>query len=1009
MSASPEPAQSPDLARARLPRLANVGAGLLLRFMALSYNRRPALGRYLHGVDGPFDFTIGFRTESASVLQAIRFRGGKARVLARAEASAEHTADATLVFQDESALREMLTAPPSDLLLLLLRGRMRTEGNLGYLSLFNYLLSLLVEKTRVRAPKLPGSAASARVPTNGHGASGFDSARERPPSQRVSRLTAQRGDAVRWLDEPFLARYTLADFPRLKGFLDAHFETTPELCAERPLLLTRFHRLHGFERDDANQPQHPVLRQARALAHVLAHKRPLIRENDLLAGTTTSHPVGVVLYPDAHGLTIWGELGSVGTRHLNPYLVSPETADVLHREVFPYWLHRSFREWVREEHDGPLCQRLDERFAVYFSWKTVALSHTVPDFPRLLQLGTTGLRAALDEAKPAGDEHRHTLTAMRLCLDGLDAYAQNLAAQARLEAGRTTDAPRRAELEEMAALCARVPSQPARTLHEALQSLWLAWIALHMENTNAGLSLGRLDQWLQPYFDADLALLDDAVAREAYVKRAVELVGCFYLRCADHLPLVPDIGNYLFGGSSSDQAITLGGVTPEGENGVNDMTYVLLKVTELLRLRDPNVNARHNLAHNSDDYLRRLCEVNLVTAATPSMHGDESVLRSLAQHGYPLEHARDWAATGCVEPTLSGRHMGHTGSTMFNLVAALEMALHDGRHPLMRWTVGPRTGAPDLGAFPTFEAFYAAYEAQLTFLTGQAVEYNNLLGAAHAALRPTPLLSALVRGSAEAGRDVTQGGAEYNTSGVACIGLTDVVDSLLVIRALVYEQRVCDFATLKAALAADFVGHEALLARIERRVPKFGSGDEAALALANRLTRAVHDGFAAHTNFRGGRYTSGFWSMSNHVAFGGLTGALPSGRRAGKAFTPGLTPSPSATPNLLDNLRDVASLDPSTMDNNIAFNIKFVPTPSTPEDDGHARSVEAMFGYVKTYFELGGMQMQLNVVSSAMLRDAMAHPERYRDLLVRISGYNAYFVTLNSDMQRELIERAEYG
>ena len=188
------------------------------------------------------------------------------------------------------------------------------------------------------------------------------------------------------------------------------------------------------------------------------------------------------------------------------------------------------------------------------------------------------------------------------------------------------------------------------------------------------------------------------------------------------------------------------------------------------------------------------------------------------------------------------------------------------------------------------------------------------------------------------------------------------------------------------------------------KVPFFGSGSDEAVAMANRVARFAHDTYGAHRNFRGGPYTTGFWSMSNHVAFGTLSGALPTGRLNGKAFTPGLTPEPNASKNLLDNIRDVARLDPHNMNNNIAFNVKVVPGAS----DSHEQVVERMYSYVKTYFDLGGMQMQMNVVTSEMLRDAMAHPENYRNLLVRISGYNAYFVTLNRDMQIELIERAEY-
>jgi len=215
---------------------------------------------------------------------------------------------------------------------------------------------------------------------------------------------------------------------------------------------------------------------------------------------------------------------------------------------------------------------------------------------------------------------------------------------------------------------------------------------------------------------------------------------------------------------------------------------------------------------------------------------------------------------------------------------------------------------------------------------------------------------------------------------------------------------VVTFAQLKEAVDSNFETDPALRAMASSKVPFFGSGSDEAVDMANRVARFAHDTYLAHRNYRGGPYTTGFWTMSNHVAFGTLTGALPSGRLASKAFTPGLTPEPNASKNLLDNIRDVARLDPHNMNNNMAFNVKVVPGA----DDTHERVVENMYSYAKTYFDLGGMQMQMNVVTSDMLRDAMAHPENYRNLLVRISGYNAYFVTLNRDMQTELIERAEY-
>ncbi|NLH47269.1 MAG: formate acetyltransferase [Myxococcales bacterium] len=973
---------------------------LLLHLFAANYGWRPRLRRYLKSRDGWMDFTVGFRTLDGTIRAGLRFRDGRVQVLG----DAPPDADTELCFRDKSVIRKMLRLPPNEVMNLLLRNELSIRGNLATMSKFNFLLSVLLEKKHRRM-----AARQAAAQPDGDDRPADREGSAKLAARRRERLPGKPTDAVRHLDDPYLAEYSLDDFPRLRKFLNLHFTQKPEICAERAVLLTQWFRENGFETDAQGRPWVPVLRQAAAFRFFMAHKTPRLRADDLLAGTTTAKEIGVVLYPDTHGTMIWGELLSAPYRPLNPYDISQETRRVLHEDVFPYWEKRNVREIVRRRYHAPLCQQMDERFAVFFLWKTVAVSHTIPDFPRLLRLGTEGMIAEIEAepvvAGPAGEEKCHLLEAMATVLAGVNDYADNLARQVAAEAAAEPDGPRRSELLALAAITARVPRQPARTLHEALQAIWTMWLALHQENTNAGLSLGRLDQWLQPFFAADLKAIADPEARRAYIRRAIELVGCFYLRCTDHLPLVPDIGNFLFGGSSSDQAITLGGVTPAGANGVNDMTYVFLKVTELLNIRDPNVNARFHPGINSDDYLRRLCEVNYLTAATPSLHNDRAVMASLAEFDYPPEHLRDWSATGCVEPTLAGRHMGHTNCMMMNMVAALEMALHNGRHPLMNWDLGPKTGPADNATFATFDRFFAAFAEQYRFLIDQACEYNNLLGTVHGEVRPTPLLSSLLDGCRQSGRDASRGGARYNTSGAACIGLADVTDSLLAIKTLVYDARKVSLAELRRAVDDNFAGAPAWRALALKKAPKFGSGDPEALAMADRVTRLTHDAFAAQANYRGGRYTAGFWSMSNHVAFGCLSGALPSGRLAGKPFTPGLTPVPNASENLLDPIRDVAALRPEQMNNNIAFNVKIVPGPR----DTHAQAVDNIRHYVKTYFELGGMQMQFNVVTSAILRDAMAHPEDYRNLLVRISGYNAYFVTLNRDLQLELIQRAEYG
>ena len=981
----------------------NVMVYLLLRLMAASYNLRGALNAYLKSDQGWINFSMGIRTESDSVTAGIIFCDGNVTVCG----AVPEDADIVLHFSTDKAVKKLLSATPTEQIFMMLRSELRYEGNASYLNLFFFLLSVLISKKQkdimvkertTNQKDLLKKSPVARTDLS-----------DELLARRTGGMKAESVDpGVKYLSEPYLSLYSLEDFPRVKAFLDIHLTQKAEVCPELPKLITDWHKTFGCEMDIDGKPWIPILRKAHSYKYLMENKRPLIRKNDLIAGTTTTKDIGIVIYPEGHGTMIWSELLTLPHRTLNPADISEETMQTLHHEVFPYWAKRNFKEWVREHYDKPLCQKIDERFAVYFNWKQATISHTIPDFPKIMKIGTKGLIEEIRTELASGacdEEKKATLGAMILALEGLTTYSKNLSDQAARDAEAEPDPRRKKELLNLSKTCKQVIANPTRTLDEAVNTLWITWVALHQESTNAGLSLGRLDQWLQPYFEADMAKLSSPAERQEYIKHAIELIGCFYMRCTDHLPLTPDLANFYFGGSSSDQAITLGGVTPDGEDAVCDMTYIFLKVTEMLSIRDPNVNARFHLGINSDTYLKRLCEVNLVTAATPSMHNDEVVMGSLKKFNYDIRDLRNWSATGCVEPTLSGKHFGHTNMQMMNMVAALEMALNDGLHPVMKWKLGPDTGVIEQGAFTTFDDFFNAFTTQFAFIIDQSIEYNNMLAEAHQELRPTPLLSSLIDGCIAKGKDVTKGGAVYNSSGAAIIGLADVTDSLMVIKKLVFDEKKITFEELKKAVDENFENHPAVYALATKKVPLFGSGSDEAVAMANRVTKWVHDYYYSRPHYRGGKYTVGFWSMSNHVIFGNLTGALPSGRLAGKPFTPGLTPHPCASKSLLDNIKDVAKLDMANITNNMAFNVKVVPSAH----DTRETSVNHMFAYVKTYFELGGMQMQMNVVTSETLQDAMAHPENYRNLLVRISGYNAYFVTLNRDMQLELIERAEYG
>lgn len=892
--------------------------------------------------------------------------------------------DVTLRFRTVGHLADFFA--DGDLFQMLLYNDVELSGNLSALAKFGHLSTDIKLRGKALPPKQPSQARSRWQDL---------------PAPAVGEPCLQDlGAEATFLEDPYLASYSLDDFPRVKRLLWAHREIAPQICTERARLVTEFSLGDGKSGENR---QYPVLRQARALSHVLRHKKAVIHEDDVLLGTTSSHRIGVVLYPEFGASAIWPELLTMQGRELNPYLISEDDRRILDREVLPFWIDGNIKEWTRHTFDDPEALRLDERFVLYFLWKSYAVSHTIADFPAVLGRGlvSIGQEAKARRKVAASPDQQAFYEGLATACEGVMTYARNLADRAR-EVAAGADAARKRELLELAAICERVPAGPVETLKEALQSLWLLFVSLHQESMNAGLSLGRLDVWLQPYFEREMAACTDPQQRTQVVEQAIESVSAFMLKATDHLPMVPDIGNHLFGGSSSDQAVTLGGVKPDGSDAVCDMTWVFLKATEMLRLRDPNVNARYAAGVNSAAYLRRLCEVNCLTRATPSIHNDAAMVPALINDGFSAEEARDWAATGCVEPTVSGRHFGHTGSIMFNLVAPLEMALNDGVHPLLGCQVGPQTG--DASAFADYQSFYQAYQTQLVWLIDRAVEGNNLLGRAHQQLHPTPLLSALFVGPMESAKDLIDGGAPNNSTGIANVGLSDVVDSLCAIKTLVFDQGRLSFEQLLAAVRDDFVGHETILAQIENLAPKLGQDHPLPAQVANELLVFIDDYLRARPHYRGGTYRPGYWSMSNHVAFGLLSGASPSGRRRHRAFTPGLTPSSLCKAGLTDQISSVASLDTLRMPNSLAFNVKVVPG-----SDSHAVTLDRMAAYVASYFELGGMQLQFNVASSALLRKAMKDPDAHRDLLVRISGYNAYFVELNRNMQLELIDRMEHG
>lgn len=800
------------------------------------------------------------------------------------------------------------------------------------------------------------------------------------------------------LNDIRLETFTLENLPLLKRLRSDLLNTRPAVCIERARHITHF--LKHMSSD--SEPW--ITRNAGAVAHFLKHKQPLFFDDNLLAGTTCAKPFGAPVYPEWTGLTIWPELDVIGSREKNPQGLSRMEAEALNFEIYPYWLERNVLEVTRKRHHNPACMRLFERIVFFIAGKAGTISHTVPHYATALKHGVAFIIARAVQKEQSllatgslDAEQQASLRfyqAVQIALQGVIDYAANLSAEAARLAEKESDPQRRDNYRQMAAVCAQVPAGPARTFREAVNSLWLIQVAIHAENINMAMSPGRLDQVLLPYY------LKDMQAGCLTTRQALELIGCLWLKLNDNTNLVPETAEELFGGAGTVPAVTVGGVDADGRDAVNDLTYLMLRATELLQTRDPSLNARYHQGVNSKAYRDRVAETIATTRAVPAMHNDIADIRTLENQGAKREHARDYAIIGCVELASAGRSYDASSSIMLNLVSVLELALYNGKRPVTGdEQIGPATG--EAVAFTDFEDFWHAFAQQFKWVAGQAIELNEMLGRVYQEVLPSPLLSAFFEGPLDRGRDLIDGGALYNASGATHIGFADTVDSLNAIEQAVFKARRCTFAELLTALQADFKGFESLHAFLVHQTPKYGRDEPAAQANAQRVQRLLYEFYQGHTNYRGGRYRPAFWTMTNHAGQGKLSGALPNGRKAFQVFASGITPVSQAAGDLAACLLAVGGLDPLCIPGGEAFNLKY-PALNGTED------IEKFGAGVETYFERGGMHIQCNIMDYAMLLDARAHPEKYPELLVRVSGYSAYFKDLNDAMKEEIITRTAY-
>ena len=664
--------------------------------------------------------------------------------------------------------------------------------------------------------------------------------------------------------------------------------------------------------------------------------------------------------------------------------------------------------------------------------------HLIPDYARVLREGWKGLHADLvarydalptrDKVGARGAQLRAMQTSATMARDLAARYAEACREAAAAEA----DATRRDELTTMAATLDRVPWEPSRTFTEAVQALWLTHLLVMADENypGPGVSFGRLDQMLLPYWRTSVAEgMDPELGRE--------LLCCLWVHCNTVYDAMIQVGGNQGITAGFGQLITLSGLGPGGVDQTNELTHAFLDVIdEMAPILEPKPNVRLHRG-SPDDLLDRVVDQVASSQGAPFLlNFDErsmaGLLRQAREAGVEaLIHpgnVHDYAAVGCLENTMVGNDRSGTVDVNVNLLKAVELALTGGRDllpasdPILGLTDPIRQDGPDTGdarAFTTFEQVYAAFEAQIAHVIRRAVDLYERTEEVRARFSPTPYVSCLVRGCAEKGLDVTQGGAELGFVTIEGVTFATTVDSLLAVRHLVFDERRCTVDELLTALRDNWVGHEALQARARHKAPKYGRDDPEADALALRVMQTWTSEVWKHTTrSTGRRFRPGMLSWNYWIGDGLVLAASPDGRPQGQFLSNAICPSngadlcgPTANANSvgtalggvasdgLGDWGDVVNLLPNGASHTITF------SPALLADPAHRQRFKA---FLRGYAQNGGTALQNNVLDPETLRDAQRHPEAYRHLLVRVTGYNAYFTSIGRELQDEIIARESH-
>lgn len=762
------------------------------------------------------------------------------------------------------------------------------------------------------------------------------------------------------------------------------------------------HRARVITETDKAHPGLPrIILRAKAFRRCCETAPLVIQEHELIVGAPNGAPRAGAFSPDISWRWLRDELDTIGSRPQDPFHISEADKTILREEIFPYWQGKSVDEHCEALYrEAGVWELSAESFVSDCSYHALnGGGDSNPGYDVILmKRGMLDIQkeaeerlAALDYANPDDLDRIYFYKSVIDTTEGVIIYARRMAEYAQKLAAEEQDPVRRAELERIAAVNARVPAHAPTTFHEAIQAVWTIESLLVVEENQTGMSIGRVDQYMYPFYRADI----EAGRLTPY--EAFDLAGCMLIKMSEMMWLTSEGSSKFFAGYQPFVNMCVGGLTREGRDATNELTYLLMDAVRHVRIYQPSLATRvHNKSPRK--YLEKIVDVVRAGMGFPAIHFDDTHVKMMLAKGVSMEDARDYCLMGCVEPQKSGRLYQWTSTAYTQWPITIELVLNRGIPLQYGKRVCPDTGP--LEQFDSYKKFERAVQEQIRYITRLSGTATVISQRVHRELAPKPLMSIMYEGCLETGRDVSAGGAMYNFGpGVVWSGLATYADSMAAIKKLVYDDRKYTLTQLHEALKADFAGYEALR-RDCLAAPKYGNDDDYVDQIAADLIEFTE---GEHRKVRTlySTLSHGTLSISNNTPFGMLTGASANGRPAWSPLSDGISPTQGADcmgPTAI--IKSVSKMSSDSMNIGLVHNFKLMAgLLETPEGRN------ALISLIRTASILGNGEMQFNYLDNATMLEAQKKPQDYRDLVVRVAGYSAFFVELCEDVQNEIISR----